>query len=98
MIGTQKSEMSILLKLAIAGCILFSMKHLIEFGYTRVPPYSVGTCLSTPNPMFPVKVDENHVIKGYSLVTIDAIVQKLQGPISFTELRDSGFKPIECDK
>lgn len=87
-----------LLKIAIGLCVLFSMSHLIEYVYEHVPPYSVGQCLSTPNPYLKLKIESNSVVGGYSVVELNMLGETQKGPVSFVELRTPAVKPTECDK
>ncbi len=87
-----------LLKAAIALCVAFSAIHLVEFIYEHVPPYSEGQCLSTPNPYLKLKILENSVSQGYSIIELDMLGEKQQGPVSFSELREKAIKPVKCDE
>lgn len=95
--GTRKSEM--LLKVAIALCVLFSATHLVEFIYSHVPPYRAGQCLAiTSNPFLTLKIDDNDIVGGYSDVTLSMLGEEKKGPISFTELRSPIVVEAECQK
>ena len=85
-----------LLKVAITLCVLFSLANLAGFALTRVPPYSEGACLATPNPFLSLKVSKNHILAGYSDVEADMLGMKEKGKLSFMDLRSPAVKEVDC--
>jgi hypothetical protein len=97
MTGTRKKASEFLLKTAIVICVLFTLSHLLSAVVARIPPYSPGQCVSTPNPMVTLKVLENHFLSGSSIVEVETPLGAVdQGPISFIDLRNPIFKQTAC--
>lgn len=96
--GTKKTS-DTLLKLGIGICICYTLLHLAEFVVSTIPPYREGQCLSTPNPVLVIKVDENHYLQGYSIVELQILGDTVKkGPVEFEDLSNPMFKPTECGK
>jgi hypothetical protein len=84
-----------LLGLAMLVCFAFSAYHLGLFAYSHTPPYKVGQCLAVGKTPITYKINENHVLEGYSDGTVMLFEMSKDAPVPFVEQRRE-MVPVEC--
>lgn len=86
-----------LLKVAIAIALGYALIRAGEFVYSRVPPLKEGVCYQTGNPFVALRVNKNHIVEGYSDVTLQLLIVQEELKASFLELRELTVTEIKCD-
>lgn len=92
---------NIILKAAVAVCLVLCLVKLSEFVYSRIPPFSVGEChaikgLKDLAPFLYVKIEANHVLEGYSVVQMVSMGQGQLMAASFSDLREHLSDQVDC--
>jgi hypothetical protein len=90
-----------LLKFAIALCLIFALTRLGEFIFAHIPPHKAGECFEISTIVgLTAMVVENHIIEGYSDITLDYSFQgfHLKDPTKafFTEQRQDFGEKTTC--
>lgn len=87
----------VLMKGAIAICLVYVLIRLGEFIYGFVPPYHEGQCMAAKaNPYVIVKVIKNHIWERYSDVHLTVLFLERDLKASFAELRGLESNEVEC--
>jgi hypothetical protein len=88
------------LKIAIFFALFVVLLRFGEFAVSRIPPYKEGQCLVLNMGLFPVKIKilENDLLEGVSVVTIERIVFEYKEKVPFSELRSVSLEKVACDE
>jgi len=96
--GTKKENDNVnaLLKIAVGVCIVFAVGNFIGAVRQHIPPFSEGQCLAVQDAPIEVKILENHVVAGYSVIAVNSLMGDRVGAAPFAQLRNPLLKKIEC--
>lgn len=89
--GLRKAK-SLFVTLSVAYAVLM----LVATGYSHIPPYSAGQCLSTPSPTLVIRVDKNHLWQMKSDVSVNQLGEVRQMRVDYKDLEDPNLKPMDC--
>ena len=84
-----------LLVMAIGICLLFSLINFVTLVYEYTPPFNEGDCVQVLKRGM-IKIEKNHILRGYSELSQEYFGGKQETAASFVELRNSAFEKVEC--
>jgi hypothetical protein len=86
----RKKPSEVLLRIAVALCLILAIYEVGKTVYNHIPPYSVGTCFGTveTGDLLQFKITENSVLTGYSKLHAKSIFFETYLKASFKELRE----------
>jgi hypothetical protein len=91
----------LLLKTLLIACVCFTTVSVIQFGISRIPPYSEGTCLSAPGISANIKIVKNNILEGTSEIEISLsgilgfMTKKVEVPFENMS-GDQGVREVSC--
>jgi hypothetical protein len=92
-----------ILKCLVAFCLIFCAYRIALFVNSRIPPYKVGECyvidfgnVQIPKELGYLKIQQNRIIDGVSVIEIHMLTGKEAVVASFDELRGYLRDRIDC--